>query len=60
MLQNGKLEGYLQIAFYDSNKKLKGVSNEKVEPFSYYEFPLNFFEPFKPINLDFSLPLVDN
>lgn len=54
--KNEELRGYMQIAFFDINRNKVGKSSQ---PIAQCEFPLQFFEPFKPIYLQIRLPLVN-
>jgi len=54
IIENGQFLGKFYIAFFDENKNTPGKTPE---PFSYSEFPMSFFEPFKPINVQLKLPL---
>ena len=47
---NGELGGFMHISFYDSNKGKNGL-------ISHTEFPLSYFEPFKPLNMQLKIPL---
>ena len=54
VLEDGRLDGFCFLAFYDQNLQVHG---RDLRPISYIEFPLSYFEPFKPINLQIKLPL---
>ena len=54
MYVNEQLAGYLHIAFYDENTHRVGAVNK---PIAEVEFPLIYFEPFKPLNFQLKLPL---
>lgn len=52
IIENGQFTGFMYIAFYDENKLTKNPT-----PFSIIEFPLSYFEPLKPIHMQFKLPM---
>jgi len=56
MILNGTLLGKFYIALFDENSTDYERGKAPV-PFSFTEFPMNFFEPFKPINIQLKLPL---
>ena len=48
LIENDILVGYFFIAFFDDNKNGEGDNQKAI---SYFDFPLSYFEPFKPINI---------
>lgn len=63
ILVDGELRGRLRMSFFDNNSLFRegrqGLQR-KLEAFSVVEFPLSFMEPFRPINMQLELPVVDH
>ena len=56
LFKNGIMRGYMFIKFFDENKRGQAY---QMEPLSTFVIPLDYFHPFKPINLEIYLPLYD-